>query len=261
MRIAVVTGASSGIGKEFAKQIDDFGFDEIWGIALEQEGLDNLKSEMKTIIRTFALDLTKEESFTLYKSELENKKAVVEMLINCSGFGKFGSYEQIPVEQSCNMIDLNCKGTVKMTELTIPYIKEGGRIINVASISAFAPIPYVNVYASTKAFLKSYSVSLGVELTPRKISVTCVCPFWTKTQFFTRAKQTGNDVITYYATMYDPKKVVKKAVKDSLKRKRFSLYGLMTKFMAILTKFLPTSLFLAIWLKQQNFKKKYWDKK
>src|SRR5574344_939499 len=108
MRIAVVTGASSGMGKEFAKQIDDFGFDEIWGIALDQEGLDKLKSEMKTNIRAFALDLTKEESFELYKNQLQGSNVTVEMLINCSGFGKFGSYEQIPLEQSCNMIDVNC---------------------------------------------------------------------------------------------------------------------------------------------------------
>lgn len=259
MKIAVVTGASSGIGKEFAKQIDDFGFNEIWGIALDQEGLDKLKSEMKTPIRSFSLDLTKEESFEVYKEALKSNNVVVEMLINCSGFGKFGSYEQIPLEQSCNMIDLNCKGTIRMTEITIPYIKEGGRIINIASISAFAPVPYVNVYAATKAFIKSYSVSLGVELKPKKISVTCVCPFWTKTQFFARAKQPGNEVITYYATMYDPKKVVAKGIRDGLKRKRFSLYGIMTNLMAILVKFVPTSWFLAIWMKQQNFKKKYWE--
>jgi hypothetical protein len=258
MRIAVVTGASSGIGKEFAKQIDDFGFDEIWAIALDQEGLEQLKTEMKTKIKSFALDLTKEESFEIYKNELKNTDAVVEMLINCSGFGKFGSYEQIPLEQSCNMIELNCKGTLRMTELTIPYIREGGRIIQIASISAFAPVPYVNVYAATKAFIKSYSVSLGVELKPRKISVTCVCPFWTKTQFFNRAKQTGNDVITYYMTMYDPKKVVKKAIRNALHRKRFSLYGIVTNFMALLVKLVPTSWFLAIWMKQQKFKKKYW---
>jgi short-subunit dehydrogenase len=260
MRIAVVTGASSGMGKEFAKQIDDFGFDEIWGIALDQEGLDQLKSEMKTNVRSFALDLTKESSFEKYKNELKENNVTVELLINCSGFGKFGSYEEIPLEQSCNIIDLNCKGTIKMTELTLPYMKEGGRIVEMASISAFAPIPYVNVYAASKAFIKSYSLALGVELKPRKISVTCVCPFWTKTQFFNRAKQPGNEVITYYATMYDPKKVIKKAVKDTLKRKKLSLYGFMTNFMAKLVKFLPTSWFLAIWIKQQNFKKKYWNK-
>lgn len=260
MRVAIVTGASSGMGKEFAKQIDDFGFDEIWGIALDQDALNQLQSEMKTTIKTFALDLTKDESFETYANALKEENPIVELLVNCSGFGKFGSYEQIPLEQSCNMIDLNCKGTVRMTELTLPYMKEGGRIAEMASISAFAPIPYVNVYAATKAFIKSYAISLGVELKPRKISVTCICPFWTKTQFFNRAKQTGSDVITYYATMYDPKKVIKKAVKDTLKRKRFSLYGFMTNLMSVLAKFSPISWFLAIWVKQQNFKKKYWKK-
>lgn len=260
MRIAVVTGASSGLGKEFAKQIDDFGFDEIWCIALREEGLEKLQTEMKTKIKQMPLDLTENNSFEIYKNELKDKNPIVELLINCSGFGKFGSYEEIPLDQSINMIDLNCSGTVKMTELTLPYIKDGGRIMQISSISSFSPIPYVNVYAATKAFIKNYSVALDVELKPRKISVTCVCPFWTKTPFFDRAKLTGKEVITYYATMYDPRKVVKKAIKDTLKRKRFSLYGFTTKFMAILAKLLPTKLFLAVWIKQQNFKVKYWNK-
>ncbi len=259
-KIAIVTGASSGIGKEFAKQIDSYGFDEIWGIALDQEGLDDLKKENKTKVVPMALDLTDNESFELLTAKLKKEKPAVELLINCSGFGKFGRYDEIPLEASCNMIDLNCKGTVKMTELVLPYIPEKGRIVEIASISAFAPIPYVNVYAATKAFLKSYSVSLGEELKPRKISVTCVCPFWTKTQFFKRAKTTEHEVISYYQVMYDARKVVKYALKCAKKRKIFSLYGTTTKFMAFLTRIVPTKLFLAIWRKQQKFKKKYWNK-
>lgn len=260
MRIAVITGASSGLGKELSKQIDEFGFDEIWCISLNEEKLRLLQTKMKTRTKLMPLDLTKDESFVIYKNELEQNKPVVELLVNCSGFGKFGNYEEIPINESINMIDLNCSGTVKMTELTLPYIKEGGRILQMSSISSFAPVPYVNVYAATKAFIKNYSVALNVELKPRKISVTCVCPFWTKTPFFDRAKLTGKEVITYYATMYDPEKVAKKAVKDTLKRKRFSLYGFTTKLMATLIKFVPVSWFLAIWVKQQNFKKKYWNK-
>ena len=260
MKIAVVTGASSGIGREFVKQIDSYGFDEIWGIALDEEGLKSLEAEIKTKLKLLPLDLTKEESFIKYENLLKEFKPNVHMLINCSGFGKFGRYDEIPLEQSCNMIDLNCKGTVRMTEITLPFIPNMGRIVQIASISAFAPIPYVNVYASTKAFLKSYSISLGEELIPRRISVTCVCPYWTKTQFFKRAKATENDVITYYQVMYDAKKVVKYALKCAKKRKRFSLYGATTKFMAFLTKIVPTGMFLSIWRKQQNFKKKYWKK-
>lgn len=260
MKIAIVTGASSGIGKQFTLQIDGYGFDEIWGIALDEQGLLETQKELKTKFVPFPMDLTKNESFEALVEKLKNEKPEVELLINCSGFGKFGRYDEIPLEQSCNMIDLNCKGTVKMTELVLPYIPRGGRIIEISSISSFAPIPYVNVYAATKAFLKSYSVSLGEELKPRGISVTCVCPYWTKTQFFKRAKTTENDVITYYQVMYDPKKVVSYALKCAKKRKRFSLYGTTTKFMAFLTRILPTGMFLAIWNKQQNFKKKYWKR-
>lgn len=260
MKIAIVTGASSGIGKQFTLQIDGYGFDEIWGIALDEQGLLETQKELKTKFVPFPMDLTKNESFEALVEKLKNENPEVELLINCSGFGKFGRYDEISLEQSCNMIDLNCKGTVKMTELVLPYIPRGGRIIEISSISSFAPIPYVNVYAATKAFLKSYSVSLGEELKPRGISVTCVCPYWTKTQFFKRAKTTENDVITYYQVMYDPKKVVSYALKCAKKRKRFSLYGTTTKFMAFLTRILPTGMFLAIWNKQQNFKKKYWKK-
>lgn len=260
MKIAVVTGASSGIGKQFAKQIDNYGFDEIWGIALDEQGLLSLKDELKTKLISLPMDLTNEESFKTYVNLLEEKKPDVKLLINCSGFGKFGRYDEIPLEQSCNMIDLNCKAIVKMTELTLPYIKENGRIIQIASISGFSPIPYVNVYAATKAFLKNYSLALGEELIPRKISVTCVCPFWTKTQFFKRAKTTENDVITYYQVMYDAEKVVKYALKCAKKRKKLSLYGTTTKFLAFIARVVPTSMFFAIWRKQQNFKKKYWKK-
>ncbi len=259
-KIAVVTGASSGIGKEFALAIDSYNFDEIWAIALDKEGLIKLKENLKTKSRIFELDLTNNDSFEYYKELLLKENPSVELLINCSGFGKFGRYDEIDLDQSCNMIDLNCKGTVKMTELTLPYIPNFGRIIQIASISAFSPIPYINVYASTKAFLKSYSIALNEELKPRNISVTCVCPFWTKTQFFKRAKATEHDVITYYAVMYDAKKVVNYALNCSKKRKLFSLYGLTTKFMALLTKIVPTKIFIFIWRKQQHFDKKYWRK-
>ena len=259
-KIAVVTGASSGIGKEFVLQIDSCGFDEIWGIALDEEGLNAVGSQIKTKFVALPMDLTKDESFQNYIIKLKVEQPEIKLLINCSGFGKFGRYDEIPLEQSCNMIDLNCKGTVKMTELSLPYIPEKGRIIEIASISSIAPIPYVNVYAATKAFLKSYSVGLGEELKPRKISVTCVCPFWTKTQFFNRAKSTEHDVISYYAVMYDAKKVVKHALKRATKRKRFALYGGTTKMMALLARIVPTGMFLGIWNKQQKFKKKYWNK-
>ena len=91
MKIAVITGASSGIGREFCKQLDDSGFDEIWGIALGEDLLLSLSKEMKTPFKFFALDLTDERSYIIYEQALVDSSAEVALLINCSGFGKFGS--------------------------------------------------------------------------------------------------------------------------------------------------------------------------
>lgn len=257
MKIAVVTGASSGIGKEFCRQIDGAGYDEIWGLALEEDKLQNLKEELKTNVRYFACDLTKDESFVIYENALKESGAEVALLINCSGYGKFGRYDEIPLEQSLNMIDLNVKGYVRMTEVTIPYMNEGSKIMQVASVAAFQPVPYLNVYAATKAFVYSYSCALREELKPRKISVTTVCPYWTKTEFFNRATQTTNKVVSKYACMYDPKNVVKKALKDTAKGKLVSIYGGIAKATVKFGKILSTNQIMKFWVRQQKLNKKY----
>ena len=257
MKIAVVTGASSGIGKEFCKQIDGTVFDEIWGIALEEDKLIRLKEEMQTPFRYFACDLTKEESFIEYQKALTDNNADVALLINCSGFGKFGRYDEIPVQQSLNMIDLNCKAVVRMTEMTLPFMKQGANIIQIASVASFQPIPYLNVYGATKAFILSYSRAIRTELKSRKINVTTVCPFWTKTEFFNRANQTRDNVVSKYVCMYDAHDVVKKALKDTKRRKEISIYGAKARLQVRLSKLLPHSFIKKFWVKQQKLDKKY----
>ena len=257
--IAIVTGASSGIGREFVRQLDGEGYDEIWGIALSKEKLAEVKSETKTPMKVFDLDLTKDESFEKYVALLKKEKPNVVMLVNCSGFGKFGRYDEIAVEQSANMIDLNCKGYVRMTEYTLPYIAKGGRILQIASVAGFQPVPYLSVYGATKAFVISYSRALNEELRSRKISITCVCPFWTKTNFFSRAKETKAtcEVVTKYTAMYDAAKVVKRALRDANKRKQISIYGFKARMQCRLSKILPHKSIMRFWIRQQNLNKKY----
>lgn len=257
MKIAVVTGASSGIGREFCKQIDEYGYDEIWGIALEEDKLKHLKEEMKTPFRYFACDLTKEETFIEYKNALETCAADVKLLVNCSGFGKFGRYDEIPLEQSLNMIDLNCKALVRMTESTLPYMNKGANIVQIGSVASFQPIPYLNVYGATKAFVLSYARAIRQELKHRKINVTAVCPFWTKTAFFDRANQTRNNVVSKYVCMYDSHDVVKKALKDTFKGKEISIYGAKARMQVRLSKLMPHSFIMKFWIKQQKLNKKY----
>lgn len=260
--IAVITGASSGMGREFVRQMDGYGFDEIWGIALGEEKLKIMQSETKTPVRIFPMDLTNDASFLSYTKALEEDRPNVTWLINCSGFGKFGRYDEIDITASTNMIDLNCKALVKMTEITLPYMTEGGRIIEIASVAAFQPTPYLNVYAASKAFVLSYSRALNIELKNRKISVTCMCPFWTKTNFFKRAKDTHakNEVVTKYVAMYEPKDVVAKGIRSATKRKEISICGFIARSQVRLVNLFPKRFVMHIWMRQQKFHKKYKDR-
>ena len=264
MKIAAITGASSGMGREFCRQLDGRGYDEIWGFGLGEENFKTLKEELKTKLRVFDMDLTKDESFALIATELKKHKPEVDILVNASGFGKFGRYDEMDTATKINMIDLNCSALVKMTELMLPYIKEGGRIVQIASVAAFQPIPYIAIYGATKAFVLSYSRALNVELKSRKISVTCLCPFWTKTAFFDRAKQinakTQHEVVTKYAAMYDPKMIVRKAIKAADKRKEVCIPGFIARSQVRLVKLLPHKTVMKIWCRQQKFKAKYQGK-
>lgn len=259
--IAIITGASSGMGREFVRQLDGQ-YDEIWGIGLGQEALDKVKEETKTLFKGFNLDLTKEESFEKITSLLKEENPNVQFLANCSGFGKFGRYDEIDIKDSANMVDLNCKALLMMTEYVLPYMHEGGRIVEIASVAGFQPIPYMAVYGASKAFVVSYSRALNQELKSKGIKVTCVCPFWTKTAFFDRAKDTKatNEVVTYYAAMYKPENVVKKAIKDSRKGKELSICGFIARSQVRLVSMLPKRLVMATWIKQQKLKKKYKNK-
>lgn len=254
MSIAIVTGASSGMGKEFVIQLSEMKkFDEIWVIARRKDKLESLKSEVETPIFPISLDLTVPESFSEYGKALEEKKPDVGLLVNCSGFGKFGNYEQIPLAESMNMIDLNCKALVAMTEITLPYMKSGSNIVELDSLSAFQPVPYLNVYAATKAFVLSYSRALNKELKKRGIRVMAVCPGWVKTDFFARAEATSSDAVTYFNVLYEAKDIVKTAIRDLYKTKKdVSIHGLPVKFQVFLVKILPHGLVMKIWLKQQK---------
>ncbi|MBQ3065181.1 MAG: SDR family NAD(P)-dependent oxidoreductase [Clostridia bacterium] len=258
MRIAVITGASSGMGREFVKQIERYeSYDEIWVIARSEDKLRALQSEVKTPLRVISLDLTKQESYDAYQALLEKEQPDIHTLINCSGYGKFGKYDEISLSDSLGMIDLNCKALVAMTVLSLPYIKRGGRIVQIDSLSAFQPVPYLNIYGSTKAFVLSYSRALNVELQPRGIRVMSVNPGWVKTNFFDRAEQKDDPVVTYMNVLYEPQDVVRTALHDLYKtNKDVSIHGFPVKAQVFGVKLLPHRLIMKIWMKQQKLPKK-----
>ncbi|MBE6679590.1 MAG: SDR family NAD(P)-dependent oxidoreductase [Ruminococcaceae bacterium] len=254
MGIAIVTGASSGMGREFVYALDkENKYSEIWVIARRMERLESLKDECKTKIVPIALDLTVAESFDTYRALLKEQSPDVTVLVNCSGFGKFGTYKDIDTEVACNMIDLNCKALLRMTEYTLPYMNKGSHILQLDSLSSFQPVPYIGVYGATKAFVLSYSRALNVELKPRGIKVMAICPGWVKTEFFERSKTDCTDAVTYYNVMYEAKDVVATAMKDMYKKnKDVSIHGLPVKLQVLGVKLLPHKLVMKIWMKQQK---------
>ena len=201
------------------------------------------------------MDLSDRDSFKTYAALLEEEKPEVTTLILCSGFGKFDSVENVSLEDQLNMMDLNCGAVMAMSKITVPYMTKGSHIINIASVAAFQPIPYINVYGASKAFVLSFSRALNREVKKYGITVTAVCPFWTKTEFFDRAVDSGKDaVVKKYAAMYDPKDIVKRAWRDSKRGKDVSKFGFVARAQVLLVKILPHKLVMDIWMSQQKLK-------
>ena len=255
MNIAIVTGASSGMGKEFVLQLPGaVAVDEIWAIARRGGELEKLRGVSAVPVRPIVLDLCREESFATYAALLEAQKPNVRLLVNAAGFGKFGTYSRIDTEDECRMIDLNCKALLMMTRLTVPYMAPGSHILELDSLSAFQPVPYITTYAATKAFVLSYSRAMNRELRDRGIRVMAMNPGWVKTEFFDHAFQTnGGNEVQYFDYLYEAKDVVRTGLKDLYhSRKDYSVHGLPIKFQVFLVKLLPHSLVMSVWLSQQK---------
>lgn len=251
MKIGIVTGASSGIGREFVFSLDkEFDLDEIWVIARRKERLEELQKECKTKIRPVALDLSERKSFDTYQELLKMETPEIKVLINGAGFGVFGTFTDIGLDEQLNMIDLNAKALTAITYMSIPYMKEGSHLINIASNSSWQPVPYINVYGSTKAYVLNFSRALGVELKNQKIHVMAVAPGWIKTEFFDHAVK--DDTIKYYDRFYTAKQVADKAMKDLKKKKTVSILGFPVRMQVRMVKLLPAKLIMAIWCKQQG---------
>ena len=255
MNIAIVTGASSGMGREFVLQLSDYvQVDEIWAIARRADALETLKTETSVPIRPISLDLCDDASFQAIASLLESEKPNVKLLVNAAGFGKFGAWHKVSAADDCRMIDLNCKALLMMTRLVIPYMAPGSHILQLDSLSAFQPVPYITTYGATKAFVLSYSRAMNRELKPRGIRCMAMNPGWVKTEFFNHAFQTNEDAeVQYFNRLYEAKDCVATGLKDLYRtRKDFSVHGLPIQLQVLGVKFVPHRFVMNIWQKQQK---------
>lgn len=254
--IAIVTGASGGFGLEFVKLLASRKeLDEVWIIARSADKLAKLSETLGKNLRAVPMDLSKRESAASLRSLLEQESPVVKYLVNNAGFAKFCSYGDISVEESLNMIDLNVCAVVALCLVCIPFMSRGSRILNIASQASFFPLPYMNIYAATKVFVRHYSRALNVELKDKGITVTAVCPGWMKTALYDRGTVGGAaKTVTRFVHMKSPAVVAAKALRDADRGRAVSTCGAYVKFTHIASKLLPQRLLMRMWLGQQNIR-------
>ena len=264
--IIIITGASSGMGKEFVRQTDRHfpKVDEIWLIARRKEILEELAASCNHKCCVFACDLSNKETWDEFKQTLMKEQPKITLLVNSAGYGILGEFykkEQSDnnymnsemktnnadwLQEQIGMVELNCGALTAMTYLCISYMKQGGRIIQLASSAAFLPQPKFSVYAATKSYVLSFSRALNEELRKHKIYVTAVCPGPVDTEFFDRAEKGADTLFIKKLVMARPEKVVAKALLDARNKKEISVYGLLMQLFYVMSKILPHKLMLIV---------------
>ena len=184
MNIAIVTGASSGLGAEIVRQLAEGAFgplDQIWAVSRRAE-------KTGPLVRPFALDLTDPASFDAIEQALaETPDARVALLVNNAGFWTFGGFAAMPPEDNANMVRLLMLAPVELTYRALSFMSAGSRILNVSSVAAFMPQPGLATYSAAKRFVLDLSRSLDAELGPVGIHVTALCPKFMRTGFLDHA--------------------------------------------------------------------------
>lgn len=241
MNIVIITGASGGIGGQFALQLDGTlpAADGFWLIGRNRKKLEALAGKLRHPSRRIALDLAGEDAPGQLGALLESEKPAVRMLINCAGFGRTGSFEKTLLSDQTGQVDVNCRALVGITAVCLPYMRKGSRIIQLASSAGFLPQPGFAVYAATKAFVLSFSRALAQELRKKGIYVTAVCPGPVKTGFLETAGAAGNMLPIKKYTMVPASRVAAKALADSRRKRSVSVCGLPILAFWLLTKVCP----------------------
>lgn len=249
LKIAVITGASSGLGEQYALKIDKNRpeIDEIWLIARRAEKLKALADKLLKSTKVLALDITSEQNLAEYSSVLKEKNPEVKILVNNAGYGKLGNFDSMPINDCSGMVKLNCEALTAMASITLPYMKEDGEIINSCSIASFAPNTRMAVYSSTKAYVMSFSRALRSELKPRKINCLAVCPGPMDTEFLALAGiEKGNSHTFDTLPRVNAEIMAEKSLKASKRKKAVYTNKVFYKFYRLIAKLLPTSLVMKL---------------
>lgn len=247
MNIALITGASSGIGREYVKQLaDEKDIDEFWLVARRKERLEELQKYTAKKIVPLALDLSKEESYTVIQNELIEHNPSITYLICAAGLGKVGAIRDNNLNDVQNMLRINIESSVKITRIALDYMHKGSHILEIGSIVGFQPMPYFGIYGASKAFMQSYTKSLHEELLKSKIKVTLVCPYWVKdTEFISKAKVIG-ERYSHYPFATTKEKVVRKSLCANRKNRIVCTPDVVSTMDRIISKIIPNCLYIKL---------------
>lgn len=245
-KIAILTGATGGLGREFLRQILNEEMDEVWAIARNQEKLEELKKQFGEKVIPISMDLSDFMAIRKLEDMLKEQTPSVQYLINNAGLAKMGSYNDFSLEEIDKTINVNCKAPVMLIKVCIPYMGKGCKILNISSASAFQPNPYINLYAASKVFERSYSRALNVELAGTGIISVAVCPGWIDTELL---QKEINGKKVKFPGLVTAERVVKQAIKDAKKGKDMSVCSLYVKCQHINVKLLPQRWVMKIWMR------------
>lgn len=234
---SLVTGASSGIGAEFAKQLAGRG-SKVVLVARREDRLQKLADELPTESRVVALDLLADDAIATLKSRTDDVE--ISLLVNNAGFGDYGEFANIDPDKASRMIQLNVLKLVEVTHLFLPGMLERkqGAIINLASTSAFQAVPFMSVYAATKAFVLHFSEGLWAETRKKGVTVQALCPGFTKTEFFDAANLPKSVAFGTKSVEH----VVQTSLAALTKGKQFYIPGWVNYLVALSNRFVPRRL-------------------
>lgn len=248
MKIAIITGASSGLGVEFYRAIQNEELDEIWIIARRESRLNEIKDNFGSIsTRVIPMDITTRESMAELQAMLDEAKPDVKFLINNAGAGIYGPVSEADYKAQGSMIELNVRALTEITTIVLPFMSQKSYIINTCSIASFAPNANLTVYSSTKAYVMSFSRGLRYELKKRKINVTAICPGPMDTEFLAVAGlDDGQSRAFDRLPRCNPKKTAEKGIRASKRGKGVYTPRAFYKFYRFLAKVLPTGIIIKL---------------
>jgi len=260
-KTVLITGASSGIGKALAHEFATNGFD-LMLVAQHQEGLDQVQRDLLSkydIINvwTFTKDLAKDGAAGELYNEIKQVGRTINILVNDAGVGQWGKFIDIPFSKYEEIIHLNTLALTHLTRLFLPEMvaRNEGRILQLGSIAGFQPGPLLAVYHATKAFVVSLSEALSTELHDMgsDVTITCLCPGPTDTNFFSRADMEKTRVVDKKEIfMIEPEKVAEGAYKALMDGERIYIPGAMNKVTTFIRRAIPKNL-------QARMQKQYYE--